>query len=362
MTNDATGGVSKRSLVLLGGLAALALSRDTRRALVDATAQAWHGAGSTLDDRVKPALAQAATHAQELATEATRRGAAGLETLREEAPVRAHALLDTARDTAGTLAHAAQDSASGLLGTAGAATQQTRRHAGKALESARKTAAGTLDDVVKPALSQAQGAGLGLLTGVQERVHEVLGEGADTLESRRRQAEKTVARARRDAEKSLRSARREWNPQKLERAVDRKVAGLQKELGRELKLLEKQARRARRDDHSTGPGGALTAALLLGTGVVVLARVPVARQGILTAVGRVSPEAAEALHQAGRNVRNLVGSVWLERLEEPGAPPAAAASAQVGTAAASAPAQPSHPTPPAGEPSSDASRSDASKN
>jgi hypothetical protein len=89
---------------------------------------------------------------------------------------------------------------------------------------------------------------------------------------------------------------------------------------------------------------------------VVLARVPVARQGILNAVGSVSPEAAAALHQAGRNVRNIVGSVWLDRLEEPKAPPAATASGQLGTAAASSPEQPARPTPPAGEPKADSGK------
>ena len=359
MTNDATGGVSKRSLLLLGGLAALALNRDTRRALVGNTIQAWQDATSTLNDQVKPALAQAASQAQDLAAEAARRSAAGLDTLREEAPARAHSLLDTARETASVLAHSAaqtaQGSASSLLDTAQTASQQGSKQARKALKSARKSAASTLDDVVKPALAQAQDTGLGLFAGVQELVHDALSEGTDTVSSKRRQLEKTVARARRDAEKELRAARKEWKPKKLQKAVDRRVADVQKTLTRELAVLEKQARRARKDDRGARPGAALTAAVLLGTGAVVLARV-VARQGILNAVGGVSPEAADALHQAGRNVRNIVGSVWMERLEEPKAPPAAAAASQVGTAAASAPDQPTHKDAPAGEPKTDASK------
>jgi hypothetical protein len=54
--------------------------------------------------------------------------------------------------------------------------------------------------------------------------------------------------------------------------------------------------------------------LLVGSGVL-LARVPAVRHSILKAVGTFSPEAADALHAAGTNVRDIVGSVWLERIE-----------------------------------------------
>lgn len=340
MTNDAMAGVSKRSLVLLGGLAALALNKDTRRALVSSTRQVWQGAGTTLDERVRPALALAATQAQELAHEAAVRGASTLEGLREETPARAHSLLSSARTVAAELAHSAQERAATLREEAQDLGGVQSEHARRALSSARKTAGDTLDDVVKPALAQAQGAGLGLLAEVKDRVQDVLGEGADTLEGRRRQAEKLLNRARRSAERDLRAARKDWHPQKLEKAIDRKVAALQKDLGRELKGLEKQARRARRDDRRGGLNGGLLTIALLGGGAVVLARIPAARQGILSAVGSVSPEAAETLHRAGRNVRNIVGSVWMERLEEPQASPAATAAGQVGTSYGSSPPQP----------------------
>ena len=351
MTNDAMAGVSKRSLVLLGGLAALALNRDTRRALVSGTRQIWQEAGTTLDDRVKPALAQAATQAQHLAQELTHeaalRGTSTLDTLREETPARAHLLLSTARGAAGELAHLAQERAVAVQeraatlrdGAQEVGSVQTE-HARRALLSARKSAEGTLDDVVRPALAQAQGAGLGLLAEVRERVQDVLGEGTDAVEGKRRQAEKALARARKAAERELRSTRKEWKPEKLERAVGRKVASLQKELGRELKVLEKQARLARRDDRQGGLGGALIPLALLGAGVVVLARVPAARQGILRAVEGVSPDAAESLHRTSRTLRNIVGSVWMEPLEEPGASPAATAAGQVGTSYGSSPPQP----------------------
>lgn len=351
MSNDAMAGGSKRSLVLLGALAALALNRDTRRALVSGTRQVWQDAGMTLEERVRPALTQAATQAQhraqELAQEAALRGASTLETLREETPALAQSLLSSARETAGGLAHTAQERAVTLQGRAATLAHEAQEiggvqsgHARRALGQARKSAEGTLDDVVKPALVQAQGAGLGLLTEVRDRVQDVLGEGADTVEGKRRQVDKTLARARRAAERELLSARREWQPRKLEKAVDRKVAGLHRELGRELKVLEKQARLARRDDRQGGMGGGLVTLALLGAGVVVLARVPAARQGILKAVEGVSPEAAESLHRTSRTIRNVVGSVWMEPLEEPKASPAATAAGQVGTSYGASPPQP----------------------
>ncbi|PNY82614.1 hypothetical protein CVO96_15770 [Deinococcus koreensis] len=352
-------GVSKRSLVLLGGLAALALNKDTRWGLVSGTRQVWQGAGVALDERVRPALAQAATQAQELAHEAAARGASTLDTLREETPARAQSLLSSARSAAGELAQSAQERAATLRGEAQEIGGAQSEHARRALIGARKSAGETLDEVVKPALVQAQGAGLGLLAEVKDRVQDVLGESADTLEGRRRQAEKLLGRARRSAERELRSARKEWQPRKLEKAIDRKVAGLQKDLGRELKLLEKQARLARRDDRRGGRGGlggGLLTVALLGGGAVVLARVPAARQGILSAVGGVSPEAAETLRRAGRNIRNIVGSVWMERLEEPKASPAATAAGQTGSSYGASPPQAT----PKGE--SNGSKEDSPKN
>lgn len=331
MSNDVTGGVSKRSLVLLGGLAALALNRDARRALVGGSLNAWQNAASTVDGRVKPALGSAAGHAVELAHEAARRSVAGLDTLREEAPARAQSLLSAVVSTASDLAGSAQERASGLIDEAQPVIAQGSETARRALKTARKSAGRTLDSTVRPALSQAQEAGLGLLSGVQDRVQDVIGDGLDTVEGRRRQAERTLARARKEAEKELRSARKHWHPEKLGQAVERKVAPLQKQLGRELKVLQKQAKLARRDDRrgAGALGGGLTTVALLGVGAVVMARTPALRQGILNAVDAVSPDAAKALHSAGRNVRNVVGSVWLDRMEEgtdvnrkpPAAPP-----------------------------------------
>ena len=150
----------------------------------------------------------------------------------------------------------------------------------------------------------------------------------DHFASQRRAAEKQLSQARRDAEKELRRARKNWNPEQLEREVGRRVAPLSKQLDRDLARFQKQAAKkgrevqARFDPEPRGgvSGGVVTLALL-GTTAVVLARVPAARQGLLKAVESVNPQWAESLHQAGRTARNLVGSMWLERLEEPGQAP-----------------------------------------
>lgn len=347
MTNDTTGGVSKRSLLLLGGLAALALNRDTRRALVGGTRNVLSGAGTALQDQVRPALAYAAEQAQELAQEAAKRSAATLDTLREEAPARAQTLLSGALSTASDLAHTAQERAISLRDDAQPLVEEQSKKARKALKAAQKRAlalrddaqpllaeqskkarkalkaaqkgAGrVVDDRVMPALSQAQETGLDWLTGAQDRVQDVFGEGLDTVEGKKLQMERHLSRARRSAEKELRAARKNWKGKKLDKAIARKVAPLQKELGRELKVLQQQARRARRDDRRAGGGlgSSLTTLAVVGGSAAVLARNPGIRQNIIDAIDTVSPEAAQALHRVGRSIRSVVGDLWIERLAD----------------------------------------------
>ncbi|GAA0511579.1 alginate biosynthesis protein AlgP [Deinococcus depolymerans] len=337
MTSDMTGGVSKRSLLMLGGLAALALNKDTRRALVTGSRDVWSGAQHTLQDTVKPtmahSLALAQERSQELALEAARRGSSAAQTLREEGVPRAASLLGSVVDevvsVAGGLAGTAGDLAGGLSEGAQQVTRQGSRRAGQLLSAAHRG--------VGPTLADAQGAGLELLSTVHDRVSSTLHEAADGAQTRQRRLERTLRQARRDAEKDLLSGGRRLKPAQLQRAVDRRVAPLQKNLTRELKVLERQARQARRDDRGGAPGG-LVALAVIGTGAVVLARVPAARQGILNAVESVNPDAAQALRQAGRNARNLIGTAWLERIEENKATPApgAAKSTQAATTGASA--------------------------
>lgn len=324
MTKSDVGGVSKRSLLLLGGLAALALNRDARRALVSGSQNLWQGAQGTLDDRVRPALSQAATQAQQLAQEAARRGVSTLESVREDGVPRAQSLLGEALSAASgfasTAASTAQERAAHLRDEAQSLSAEQSKKARKALKAARKNASKTLDGRVKPALVQAQEAGLGLFSEVQDRVQDVIGEGADTVDGKRRQMERRLTRARRDAERELAAAGKKWNGKKLEKAVARKVKPLHKTLTRELKVLEKQAKLARRSDkRGSALGGGLTTLVVVGAGTAVLARTPALRQNIMNAVDTVSPEAASALHGVGRRIRGVVGDVWVERkVDAPG--------------------------------------------
>ncbi|NTX99482.1 alginate biosynthesis protein AlgP [Deinococcus sp. JMULE3] len=353
---ESTGGVSKRSLVLLGALAGLMTNRDTRRALVDGTRTAWSGTQHTLSDNVRPALLSAASQAAQLAQDTARSGAHTLSstasTLKDEAAPRASALLESVLHAASELAGQAQEAAARA---AAAGSEQARtlgheagrvaadagqtvqvqaqrglKNAAKATRPARRAAALTLSD--------ASGAATELLANVQDTVSSTLHEAVDGAEARRRRVERTLRQARRDAERDLRSGKRKLSSGQLERAVSRKLAPLEKQLGRELKVIEKQVRRARKDDRSSGGGSAVATLVLLGTGAVVLARVPAARQAILSAVEKVSPEAAQGLHDAGRNARNLIGSMWLDRIEEPQATPApgAAKTTQAATTGAAA--------------------------
>ncbi|PTA69394.1 alginate biosynthesis protein AlgP [Deinococcus arcticus] len=316
MTNESTGGVSKRSLLLLGGLAALALNKDTRRALVHGSRSAWSGTQETVTGTLTPALLGAAHSAREVAVHTA-------SSLREEGVPRAGALLSQVAHVAGEIVGQAQERALHLAGEAGQATAHVAARGGERAKQALQVAQVGVGHTV----ADAQGAGRELLASVHDRVGHVLHEAADGHEARKRRAERTLRQARREATRELQSGKKVLGAHQLEKAVAKRVAPLEKQLTRELRLLDKQRQRARRDDRrGGGVGGGVTALLLLGTGAVVLARVPAARQGILNAVEGHSPEAAQSLRQAGRNARNLIGTMWLERIEEDKATPAPGAA------------------------------------
>ncbi|UBV43660.1 alginate biosynthesis protein AlgP [Deinococcus taeanensis] len=355
MTNETTGGVSKRSLLMLGGLAAVALNADTRRALVNSSRSAWSGAQDALGDTVKPALLSAAAQAQHMAQQAAHAGTETVThtatTLREEGVPRVSALLGEVLQAAGGVAHLAQEKAQVVAGEAQTYASLGSKQAAQLARTARTAAGSTLGD--------AQGAGTELLASVHDRVSSALHEAADGHEARRRRAERTLRQARREAERELRSGRRTLQGRQLEKAVSKKVAPLEKQMLRELKQIDRQVRLARRDDRSgSGLGGAVAPVVLLGVGAVVLARVPAARQGILNAVESLSPDAAQSLRTAGRNARNLIGSAWLERIEEPHPAPApgAAGKTQAGTTGGTWGGSPAPDSPAAAKSSGDAAR------
>lgn len=332
------GGGNGGRLLLLGALAALALNAEARRRLVGGSRDLLGTAHDTLDGTVKPALSTAATQTghvahvaqaavQTAAQVAAQKSVQTLGTLREEVPGRAHSLLETAQEVAGTAAGVVAGKATELAhevrGAAHDLAEERRREAQKALKKTRRK--------VKVGKKAGKKAGESLLAGVEGRVQTLLSSAHDSLEAGRRDAERKLARARRDAERELRSTRRDWNAAKLERAVEKRVAPLKKQTERELARLARGAGRTRQDSDS-GMGGGTVALVLLGTGALVLARVPSARQAVLKAVEAVSPEAAQTLHQVSRNARNVVGTMWLESIEEASPPtPAPARATQAGT-------------------------------
>ena len=366
MTNQMNGGVSTRSLVLLGAFAALALNKDLRRNLVLGTRSAIDNAQSTLDDTVLPALSSAAQQAQHAAAVAAEQAGHTWETLRDEAPERAHTLFGTAQEAVGTLAATAADRAAQLRKEAEQTAKQARKDYKKqyapklnAWQEDLKDMAEERRHQAEKAVKQAKRKGMVALADLGEKASSLREDAVSTLEDNRRDAERALARARRDAEKELRRTRKNWNKKKLERAVEKRMAPVYKQVQSELDRLEKQAgRKTRRlqaelkpERRSSGLGGVGTGVLLLGAGAVVLARVPEARRGLLSAVESVSPDAAKKLHNFSRQARNLVGDMWLESMET-AEPPAtgAAKGTQAATTGSSAYATPEPGSPAAAKP------------
>lgn len=110
--------------------------------------------------------------------------------------------------------------------------------------------------------------------------------------------------------------------------MNKRIAPLHKQTRRELAQLDKQAmKRYKATSGHGGLGSVLTTAALIGTGIVVLARVPTVRQSILRAVEGVNPEAAQSLRRISRNARDVIGSAWLDSIEENKQTPAPGAAA-----------------------------------
>ncbi|MFD1730508.1 hypothetical protein ACFSC4_04495 [Deinococcus malanensis] len=279
-----------------------------------------------LDETVKPALGTAASQAQDLAQAAAQRSASTLGTIREEGPGRAQAMLHTAVEAAGHLAHTMQERAGHLAEDAGQKTKKHRRQAGRALKSTGKD--------LGQSLQGAKETGLGVLAGVQEGVQHLFHDAGDDVAAGRRQAQRRLAQARQEAEQELRRSGRKWKEAKLERAVNKRIAPLHKQTRRELARLDKEAmKQYKASSGHGGVGSTLTSVALVGTGIAVLARVPSVRQSILRAVESVNPEVAESLKRASRNARDVIGSAWLDSIEENKQTPApgAAAATQAGT-------------------------------
>ncbi|WP_216329631.1 hypothetical protein [Deinococcus aestuarii] len=388
-----------RRMLLLGGLSALALNEGARRKLAEGTrdllGQAQEAVGDTVDS-VKPTLAQAAAEAGHAAHQATRKTARTVDTLRDKAPAHAESVLDRAGDAVEAAAGTVTAVAGAGAAKAAAVAHDVHRGVKRGVEALGETVEDLAEDAGRALqgtgrqvrrevrAKQAQGAraagkaarvaaarrrqGEHLLKGAAAQVrqeahaHNVQGArdaGAAVVsaETALRHAEQALRAARVDAGKELRAMQRAWNTDEIEREVRRQVGSLSGGTRKELARLSKQKGRVAKSEARGGGSGGLVGLLLLGTGAVVLARVPAARQAILGAVGRVSPEAAENLHRASRRAREIVGTMWIEHIEEPAPAPAAAGGTQAGTTGATWGGSPAAGSAAAGGPSTPAQNS-----
>lgn len=301
-------GVSKRSLLLLGGLTATVANPATRRKLMDALNSASENAqaavqeaGATYQDTVRPLARQAGQQvqqgAQELAHMAAERGTEW-----------AHMAAERGSELAGAAVSRGSDVASGLRESSGKQAQALLTAAAPVLSVAQQRLGQVLDDVQETAGHVRKDGGKAVAHGVRQG---------------RRNALKLQTELSREVK--VRGAR-------LEKVSGRKLKAAREDLKRRAKQA---ARLAKRERGGSGLSGLLLTPLLIVGGGVVLARFPRVRHAILDFVRGFSPEAADALHSAGTSVRDIVGNVWMERIEPETATqaPAPKASQATGSAA-----------------------------
>ncbi len=282
------------SIALTALITALIARKDLRDRLIeqvrDVSGTAAEVAVHTYGDTVKtvtPLAKEAGSLVQEVAQSALQGGGERLGQLREGGA----SLLHTGLEGAQVVAQQAVSGAQTVAKEAGNIAQSVvARQAAQGAKQAGKAAAGV------------------------RRAGKVAAQTRSELKVRRSRLEKA---AMREAAKA--SAKAMKRLAKLEA---------------QLEITEKGARRS----SGGSSGSTLFTVALVGVGAYLLARNPRVRQGILDGVRSVSPQAADALHSGGRQVRNIIGSVWLER-DEPGA--AAAPAAPRGGQGASAYASPS---------------------
>ena len=364
-------GMSKRSLLLLGGLTAALTNASARQKLLDAVSGAADSAQATYQGTVRPLAHQAQAQlqagvqdiqarTQELAHMAAERGTE----LAHVAAERGAEFAQVAAERGADLAQVAAKRGTEL------ASQGTEVAAGVASLAAER--GGQLAVSVRENVSELRETG-------GRQVHGLLGNAQDTLKDARHTLDDVRKDGGRLVDQKVRQGRRQ--AMKLQKELGREVTvrgrGLEKLSGKKLRQAEKELaelkkrgakvqkavrktadQRIRRVRGQPEPGfhpvvGVLIVAGVLAAGGVLLARVPAVRHSILKAVGSVSPEAADALKRAGTTVRDLVGSVWLERIEPEVATqaPAPKDSLATGSAAGASvePGAPAQAVPPAPE-------------
>lgn len=366
MTTQNTG-FSKRSLLLLGGLTAVATNPTARQKLLGAVHTASDTAQSAYQDTVKPLAQQAqkqlqvgvsdvSARAQELAQVAAERGSELAQIAAERGSELAHVAAERGGDLASKLTEQGSGVAAGVAALAaehggklaanlGDSVSDLREKGGKQAQALFSTAQDKLGDVQE----QVQG------TASQARK-----DGGKVVKQQVRQGHKQAMKLQKELahEVNVRSGKLEKLSGKKRKQAEKELAELKKRSAQAQKAVQKNAGQTlRRVKSEPEPRGSAMTTVLVSTGLligggVLLARVPAVRHAILRAVGTVSPEAAEALHAAGTNVRDIVGSVWLERIEPETAaqapapkPSQATGSAAYASVEPGAPAQSTAPAP-----------------
>ncbi len=316
MSNNS--GISKGTLLLLGGAAALLMSPASRKTVIHAASDALDNAYVLFDETVKPVAKDVAARASDLTDEARKR---------------ALVVQDDLQDYLAELQEEVDNRRQTLLQE----TEDTRRQMSKKAQYAKKDAHRSLQ---------------GLLGTAEEFVDE-----------NRRQLSKKANQAQKEARKSWMSLQKDAHHkvQTLDKTTRKQLSDYQKEIARLEKQLAKQAVRrdsplqlasVRRKDNSGNSGSVLGAVvplvLLAGAGAVVM--VPNIRNSVADALEGVSPEAASYLRKAGK----MVGSLWIEDMPPYATPSPASKPAQANASAAAGTPSPDAPaaikTPAAAEP------------
>lgn len=327
-------GISKGTLLLLGGAAALLMSPSTRRRVVDVAGEAIDGAQTLLEETIVPTAYDVAARAGDLTEEARKRALMAQDDLHDylaeaqkEVERRRRELIhdtaDTRRDLSKKAVKAQAQAARSFMGF--------RHDAEEFAEDARKQAGRKLKEVRKEGRK-------GLLN-LSDMFGERVDDGRKMVAKRAVQAGKTV--------------------HKLDKHARKEIQGYQKEIARLEQQLERQAGSIKRSDiklgnlkqtQRSGMGSLLPLLLLAGAGAVVM--VPSLRKPVEDALEGVSPEAAEYLRKAGE----VAGKFWVEDMP-PATPSAAAKPAQANASAAAASVAPDSPA--AIKPAADSKPTDA---
>lgn len=385
-------GISKRSLLLLGGLTALLASPSARAKIAGLVQDAASNAYTLLDETVAPAAQQAAhtvaARASELTEEARKVAVSAaasaqdnlpglLADVREQAAVRGQQLFDSTSDLRGEIAHKAVDAAAAAVKTASSVQSSVQDRFSDVQQEAVKRRDALLSSAsdAQDSLGHSLGSkALDLQKDAKKTWLNLLDSAQNETQDVRQSAQKKLASTKKDAQKKAKKQIKQKGKQVSKQAAKTAVKGrhallsfaddaqgsvqarvqsakddarkaaeaqlkqLKKSTPKQLKKYEKRiallnkelAKTADRHLKKAGlkkrrRSGSLVPVVLLVSGGVVLARVPAARQGILNAVGALSPEAEQWLRGAGRSVRNLIGTAWLERMEDVNHAPATAA-------------------------------------